>query len=82
MYKRQLVNIWLLLALKTLIDRPLLIKLMPVNKTLKLQLFESLLDLSKWELYRIEFRAVWQFEYPFDSQFLHLVFHSGSLMSR
>ena len=62
-----LVNIWLLLALKTPSDRPLLIKLMPVNKTLKLQLFESLLDLSKWELNRVELRAIWHVEYPFDS---------------
>ena len=76
-----LVNIWLLLALKILDYCPLLIKLMPINKTLKLQLFESLLDLSKWELYRVVLRAVWHVEYPFDTQFPHLFFHSGSLMS-
>ena len=48
-----LVDVCLLLGLKTFNDGLLLIKLSPIYQALKFELSEPLLDLPKWQLYGV-----------------------------
>lgn len=76
------VYIWLLLEFETFNDRPLLIKLVRIDKTLKLEFFELLLYLTKWKLDSVVLRTIRDIENPLHTQLFHLLLNGSSFVSR